>query len=164
MTEKPAWLPPLLLVDGLWDDVLSRLYEVFDTDFRRGKPQFNELPVWWNRRVLPGEKYEEGFWHLISRNDKETTERLFDPRRAERLPWCSTTIRNNGEDIVKVWDYKEAKGLRRTYLWLEAWDYVIVLEKRNHSVGKVAFLVTAFYVDGNSRKERLRAKYRKRLA
>jgi hypothetical protein len=60
-------------------------------------------------------------------------------------------------------------------LWLEAWDYVVVLEKRVlrieevvvlekrlPRIGEVAFLVSAYHVDGDSVRRSLRTKYAKR--
>ena len=164
MTQKPDWLPDLISVDGIWEEVLTLLYKIFRNDFMEGKPYLGSLPVWWDSRILSGEKYVEGFWHLISRNDKITKERLLDPRRAERLPWCRPTIQNKNSHEVRIFDFKEVKGKIRTYLWLEQWDYVVILEKRKQKVGTVAFLITAFYVDGNSRKANLMAKYLKRIA
>lgn len=164
MTQKPDWLPALISVDGIWEEVLTLLYKIFRNDFMEGKPYLGSLPVWWDSRILPGEKYVEGFWHLISRNDKITKERLLDTRRAERLPWCRPTIQNKDSHEVKVFDFKEVKGKIRTYLWLEQWDYVVILEKRKQKIGTVAFLITAFYVDGNSRKANLMTKYLKRIA
>jgi len=86
MTKKPDWLPEIVSVDGEWDQVLARLYNIFDTDFKQTKRFFEGRPVWWDRRILAGNHYEEGFWHLITKTDQSTNERLLDPRRAERLP------------------------------------------------------------------------------
>jgi len=164
MKEKPDWLPVIVSIDGVWGLVLSRLYTIFDRDFKQLKPMFSAMQVWWDRRVLGGERYEEGFWHLISRHEKETGERLLDPRRAERLPWCCPTLINARDNAVKVWDYKEGSGRMRTYVWLEDWDYVVILEKRKHRIGKIAFLITAFHVDGKSRRINLERKYLKKEA
>jgi len=164
MKEKPDWLPAIVSIDGVWELVLSRLYPIFDRDFKQLKPMFSAMQVWWDRRVLGGERYEEGFWHLISRYEKETGERLLDARRAERLPWCCPTLINARDNAVKVWDYKEGSGRMRTYVWLEDWDYVVILEKREHRIGKIAFLITAFHVDGKSRRKNLERKYLKKEA
>ena len=86
--EKPHWLPSIVTVDGEWNHVLSILYGIFDKDIKQAKRFIQGKPVWWDRRILEGEQYEEGFWHLISKDDQKTKDRLFDPRRAERLPWC----------------------------------------------------------------------------
>jgi hypothetical protein len=158
----PDWLPDIVSVEGEWEKVLAKLYRIFAYDFRQTGCCFEDRPVWWDRRKLES-PYEEGFWHLITQLDHNQKERLFEPRRAERLPWCKPTIMNCGDLEVKVWDYKEARGKIRTYLWLENWDYVIVLEKRQLRGGRnIAFLITAFYVEGKSTKKSLQRKYEKR--
>lgn len=162
MNEPFPWLPSMVSVNGVWEEVVVRLYQVFETDFKHGKPTFEKCPIWWDRRVLPGDSYEEGFWHLITKTDFATKERIPDFRRAERLPWCAPTIRNSADIAVKVWDYKEGSGRIRTYLWLENLDYVVILEKRKSKKGNVAFLVTAFYLDGASRRGAMRRKYERR--
>lgn len=162
MMQKPAWLPEIVSVNGEWPLVLARLFATFDVDFKQTQRSFRGRPIWWDNRIPPGERYEEGFWHLITKTDQESGERLLDPRRAERLPWCGPTISHSDDDPVKVWDYREAGGRLRTYLWLEDWDYVIVLEKRSQRKGEIAFLVTAYHVDGDSVRRSLRTKYSKR--
>jgi hypothetical protein len=158
----PDWLPDLVSVEGEWEEVLAKLYRIFDHDLRQTGCCFEDRPVWWDQRKLES-PYEEGFWHLITKFDHNQKERLFEPRRAERLPWCKPTVMNCGDPEVKVWDYKEARGKIRTYLWLENWDYVIVLEKRQLSGGhNIAFLITAFYVEGKSTRKSLQRKYEKR--
>ena len=147
-------------MNGEWEEVLRRLYQIFDQDFRKSGCAFEERQVFWDKRVAEG-KYEEGFWHLITKTDRQTGERLFEPRRAERLPWCKPTLTNPRDSAVKVWDYREGKT--RTYVWLEHWNYVIILEKRKHRIGEIAFLITAFFVDGDSSRRSLRRKYKARL-
>jgi hypothetical protein len=144
--------------------VLARLYEIFKRDFKETQRTLNGKLVWWDKRILAGDRYEEGFWHLISKSQWRTTagERSFDPRRAERLPLCGPTISNANDNCVKVWDFKEATGRLRTYVWLEDWDYVIILEKREQRKGQIFFLITAFYVDGDSKRRNLRSKFNKR--
>ncbi|MGH7598766.1 MAG: hypothetical protein ACREOI_20625 [bacterium] len=145
------------------DKSLAMLYSIFDTDFKQTKRFFEGRPVWWDRRILAGDRYEEGFWHLITKTDQSTNERLLDPRRAERLPWCGPTISNSADQAIKVWDFQESGGRLRTYVWLEERDYVIILEKRQQRLGEIAFLITAFHVDGDSRRRNLKAKYEKRV-
>ncbi len=164
MTGRPDWLPAMCSVDGEWNKVCPYLYQIFESDFKGRKPTLLTMLVWWHRRVLKDDPYgyEEGFWHLITRHDENGGERLFDPRRAERLPWCGPTISNAADHAVKVWDFEEGRGQLRTYVWLEKWDYAIVFEKRSMRVGIVAFLVTAFHVDGEYRRRLLLRKFEKR--
>ncbi len=159
--SMPHWLPDMVNVNGEPEKVFAMLYGIFDADFRCGGRQFLAMPVWWDRRVIDP-PYEEGFWHLITRKDYDGGERLLDFRRAERLPWCGPTITNCVDGCVKVWDYEQDDGRIRTYVWLATHDYVVILEKKAKRVGVVAFLVTAFHVDGSQKRKDLERKYRKR--
>lgn len=159
--NMPQWLPEMVSVNGDPHEVFAMLYAIFDTDFRIAGRQFQTMPIWWDRRVAEA-PYEEGFWHLITRRDYGTGQRLVDFRRAERLPWCGPTITNFEDGCVRVWDYDEDGGRLRTYVWLELHDYVVILEKKAKRVGTVAFLVTAFHVDGRQKREDLQRKFQKR--
>ena len=50
------------------------------------------------------------------------------------------------------------------YVWLENWDYVLILERRPQKIGEIAFLITAFYIDGDSKKRDLRKKLEKKVS
>lgn len=157
----------MVSIDGPWQEVITRLYAIFEKNFKRTRRKLTRMPVWWDCRVLEGDRYEEGFWHLITRVTrvhKDKKERLFDPRRAERLPWCGPIIGNAKDRAVKVWNFREAKSRIRIYVWLEDWDYAIILEKKSSRVGQVAFLITAFHVDGDSRRKNLQNKYLRKEA
>jgi hypothetical protein len=162
MTKKPDWLPEIVSVGGEWDKILTRLYKIFEQDFKYTKRTFKGILVWWDQHILEGERYEEGFWHLITKEQVKSKDRLLDPRRAERLPWCGPTISHSDDRYVKVWDFKENSGHIRTYLWIEDWDYVIILQKRKHRKGMIAFLITAFYLDGDSSRRSIRVKFEKK--
>ena len=163
MTTPPPWLPPIVPVGGDWDKVVEKLYEIFNEDFVRKGCAFEGRPVWWDRRIEKGGKYEEGFWKIITRFDYNTNERLFDPRRAERLTWCAPIINNSKDSVVKTWDYRETNRRIRTYLWLEDWDYVVIIEKRMVGNKEVVFLVSAFHIDGESKRRNLRMKFSRRV-
>ncbi len=160
--KRPFWLPEMVSVDGTWEEIVTRLYTIFQQDIVKGKRFYEDRVLWWDRRVLDG-KYEEGFWHLIAKYDRATQDRLFDPRRAERLPWCGPTISNNMDGFLKAWDYREGKKKIRTYLWLETLDYVIIMDKLKRGGRKVVFLITAYHVSGESTRRGLRRKYQRRL-
>ncbi len=158
----PDWLPALVSVNGEWPSIVVRLYAIFASDFKNRTCSFKGSAVDWDRRIDSGDRYEEGFWHLITKTDRETGVRLPDPRRAERLPWCSPTIRNSSHSDIKSWVYLESGNKRRVYLWLEKWDYVVILEVRTRRDALHYFLVTAFHVDGDSTRRSLSRKYTRR--
>jgi hypothetical protein len=158
---RPAWLPSIVNVGGEWEHIFKMLYGIFKADFIQMGRTFEGRQIRWDDRKFDG-MYDEGFWHLITRQDEETGERIPDFRRAERLPWCGPTISNSGDPVVKVWDYREGNGEIRTYLWLEFWDYVVILKKRMHRIGEIAFLVTAYHLDGTSRLRNLEQRYKHR--
>jgi len=158
----PAWLPHIVRVDGTWEQTLVRLYHIFEIDFVQSHPSFENKQVIWDDRKLD-DLFDEGFWHLITRKDGVTGERLPDFPRAERLPWCAPTINHSRDPIVRNWDYEEASGRIRSYLWLVDWDYIVILEKRNQRRGVVAFLVTAYHVDGASTRRNLERKFNNRI-
>lgn len=160
MSAAPLWLPAMIVVEGVWEEALARLYACFEDDFKRGRPRLEHRRVLWDTRILPGDRYEEGFWHLITRDDRAAG-RIPDFRRAERLPWCAPAIWNCRDVAVKMWDYCE-RGRLRCYVWIERVDYVVVLEKRVRCFGAVAYLVTAFHVDGDSSRRSLERKYQQR--
>jgi len=163
MTEKPRWLPPVLkLADRTEKDCLNVLHAVFEKDFKNTHLSFHGLSVWWNRKVLPGQRYEEGFWHLISREEQYTVNRYLDLPPAKRLPWCNPCITHSSEDTVKVWDYLERRHRLRTYVWLKRWDYCVILERRNQRQGQIAWLITAFHVDGPTKKRNLQRRFENR--
>lgn len=159
---RPLWLPAILNLDGSWERTIEKLHEIFQRDFIAGKPTLGTIPVWWNNRKLDG-RYEEGFWHIITEVDHNTGDRIPDFERAKRLPWCAPTIINWSDPSVKCFDYTEYDGKVKTYIWLEQWDYVVVLIKRNGRLGMVAFLVTAYVIGGKSSREKLRKKYDDRI-
>lgn len=164
MMDTPAWLPGLASLTGPVDDVVSRLYAVFHRDIVRGNLQLRGAPVWWDRRPREvfGLRYEETFWHLVSREDKDTGGRELDPPRAERLPWCAPTVRNSTDRAVRIWDYVRPDGLTSTYVWLYEMDYVVVLRRRPHKTGDIYFLVTAYHLDGPGRRRWFESNYARR--
>lgn len=161
-SPTPTWLPDIINVNGEWSQVIQILYRIFETDIKQTQRFIDNLPVWWDRNIQTGEIYEEGFWHLITKEDYAAKVRLPDFRRAERLPWCGPAISNASDPIIKIWNYKEDAKRVRIYIWLEQFDYVIVLERRKQRFGEIAFLITAFHIDGESKRRNLQQKYKNR--
>lgn len=163
MTPRPAWLPNCLSCDGAWEQTVPRLYQVFHRDFKVGHPRFRDEPVWWDQRIQPGSPYEEGFWHLITKHDQRSGERLPDFRRAERLPWCVPLITNANDPVVLAWDGRSDRGNPRTHLWLEEQDYLLILEKRRAGRGNIFQLITAYFIEGDGTRRKLRQRYEDRV-
>lgn len=158
----PEWLPPTLDLNGDWSDALHTLYQVFTRDFKSGTLWLGEERIWYDQRILPNEHHEECFWHLVTRKDCTSGERLPDFRRAERLPWCVPILRHIADPAVKFWQHREGDGRMRTYAWLEAGDYVVILERKARRVGTVAFLLTAYHLDGPSMRRSMQKRYERR--
>jgi len=157
LSSFPDFLPALVSTNGSWPTVLNRLYSVFKEDIV--SLRFGGMKVITDNRILPdGDGKEEGFWHLITRMDRDREKRLLDPRRAERLRWIRSIIENHDREEVLVFEYREEtsrKGLR-TYFWLSDHNYVIILQKR----GRVYVLLTAYFISSNNVRNDLRRKYK----
>jgi hypothetical protein len=166
---RPSWLPDTVSVDFtrgpqliLCDSIRDMLYHIFEDDFINGRPRFQGDAVSWTEDG-GAHGYPKAFWHIITEADKETGTRTFEPERACKLPWCAPAISNSHDPALTVWNYKESRGNVRTYVWLQAWDYCVVLEKTETRQGPVAFLVTAYCVEGTSTRGTLQRKYEKRI-
>jgi len=161
MNDTPSFLPPMLNLDGDWDNILMRLYDVFTRDFKKSQTYHRHIKVIYNNTVKDdGLGKEEGFWHVVSRFDEDTNERLIDYPRAKRLPWAKPLMESTERPEIKVWQYKEGtadKGLR-TYIWLENHRYALILQRKKN----VFYWVTTFYVESWKQKD-LKKKYENRL-
>jgi hypothetical protein len=145
MPKLPSLLPQLLSRKGSWKKILNTLYRVFERDFKQHTTKHESFPVDFTRKILPdGEGKEEGFWHVVSKYNKTSGDRLIDFDRAKRLPWARPMMENPAISEIKVFDYDHGykdKGVRR-YIWLEDFDYVLVLKKYK----KKYIWITAYYV------------------
>jgi hypothetical protein len=161
MAGTPDFLPPILDLRGTWEEILERLYAVFDRDFKRGAVYHRGMRILYNNRILPdGSNKEEGFWHVISKEDRGNGERLIDYRRAERLPWARPTMESPERGEIKVLDYDHGIkdiGVRR-YIWLAEYDYVLIFQKKKKSL----FWITAYHVDSERGRRDLSRRYEKR--
>lgn len=157
----PHWLPAIFPMDGIWENQIMSLFQIFNRDFIQSSPLFEKSKISYDDRVLDG-IYPEGFWHVTTRG--KFPNRLPDFRRAERLPWCSPSIQNSDDLAIKKWKYIEGGGKgTRIYIWLEKYDYVVILQPRNAGIVIIYHLITAYYVDGPRTKNDLQRKYNQRL-
>lgn len=147
----PSFLPARASTDGEWFAVCAALYAVYERDLCK-RLQHQGVPVLRDTRILPdGDGKEEGFWHLITAEDRSIGDRLFDPERACRLPWVGPLVVSPARSEVVVFDYEEGKRQLRRYIWLKEHDFVVILEHR----GKRLFLVTAFHVSFDGKRRQL---------
>ena len=156
----PEWLPALIEM-SLWnEEVLAGLYAVFRNDFIDNPPRYQGGEVWF----FPERERDKEliFWHLTEREDPPGTgNRLPDFRRCERLRWARALFDHCHDPQVKAWDYEEGDGNVHTYLWLEDFDYVVVMKRYPDGRRR---LLTAFWVEYESKRRNLRKKYANRLA
>ncbi len=161
MCLAPEFLPPTLNLDTERDRTLAMLYDVFKRDFKETQTYHRGKSVRYNSKIGDASGKEEGFWHIVSKYDISSGERLIDYPRAKRLPWAKPLMESDEREEIVVWQYKEGasdKGLR-TYIWLENYDYLLILQLRK----QVYYWVTAFYIESNWKKRDLRRKYEKRI-
>ncbi len=157
--ERPAWLPELFDVQGDREEVIARLFAQFEADFNEGL-YFRHRPVRVSNAAT--DKYPDRFLHIIERERSDADWRDFEPQRAQRLPWCAAIIRNTNDPQVRVWDYIEGSGQQRVYLWLQAHDFIVILEHQPRKKKGVYWLITAFVVDSKRTRDELQGKWERR--
>lgn len=153
MSDKPIWLPDMVSTNGDFNVVIKLLYSIFTRDFITTRQYFRAQRVIWDYHREPGDPYENGFWHLVTRDDTNASYRPIDTERAKRLPWCGPVIANSGDICLRVFSYPSTRGRIRYYVWLWEYDYVVVLEPREKD--NLVFLVTAYHVDGEQTRRKL---------
>ena len=147
-------LPETIRFSGDWDAFVALAYRIFKYDFLDSAPSFHGQCVSVNRSKKDGSQLEEGFWHLITRDDKKLKERLPDFPRAERITWVRSIIENHLTAGMDCWRYLEGNGRVRYYLYARTVDYLVILEESHKSF----FLVTGFYVDSDWKRRELESK------
>lgn len=161
MSIMPDFLPSMINLDGLYQEIIERLYEVFRKDFIQNRACHLGRSVTFNGLIDEFSQGKvEGFWHVITRADSANTERLIDYRRAERLPWAKPLMETPYHNEIKFFCYEEGdcrKGIRN-YIWFENGRYVVILKKRKYDY----FWITAFYVDDWKEKD-LQRRFAKRI-
>jgi len=165
--NSPDWLPDPIDTNGAWDEILDRLWTVFDTQIARGL-FFNGRPVWHSNWIEDGKP--GGFWHVTHRDDRVfdprrrtmVKQRNFDPGRSRCLCWLRPILENTHRDEVLVWDYREDDGRMVTYVWLECCDYVIILGHEQTRRGSVYRIVSAYVTDYSRKRDQLHEKSRNR--
>ncbi|NMC49897.1 MAG: hypothetical protein GYA47_10830 [Desulfovibrio sp.] len=153
-----TWLPEMAKVNPWTDRTLEYLYAIFLEDIKHFPLQYAGYDVWFFSDMEDGK--EVLFWHLTSREDKETKERIPDMRRSERLPWVNPCIENYSDSDLLCWDYEEGNRTIKTYVWLKDKDFVVIMKKYKNNSRR---LVTSFFIDYESKRKNLAMKYKNRI-
>lgn len=154
----PNWLPNLFMVDPWTHDTYDALYQLFRDDFVESQIDYQGYNVWFFPEMEDGK--EKVFWHLTSRVDKETGDRLPDLRRSERLPWVKPMLENHFHSEVLAWDHEEGDGSVKTYVWLKNFDFVVIMKKY---LDRRRRLITSYCVEYPNAKKKLMKKYDRRI-
>lgn len=160
--EKKEWLPDLVLMseyDGDWGHFLQAVYECFEEDFVKNKPEYEGRRLGLKRHPIEHEK-EATFWHMTSKGANEA-DRTPDIRRMERIRWPRPIIDNAEEKAgavaIKVWRNIRRKNDSRILLWLESEQYLVVLADR----GDYILPWTAYEVTRDHSQRKLQKDYEK---
>jgi len=154
----PQWLPELFNVNPWTNNTYSDLHHIFVRDFVDSQPVYRGKTIWFFPE-LEDEKHVV-FWHLTTRDDKLTGERLPDLRRCERLPWVRPILCHALCPEILDWDYEEGDGTIKTYVWLKEHDFVVILKKYPDEGRR---LITSFWVEYQHTKRSLMKKYNQRI-
>jgi hypothetical protein len=158
MNPPPAWLPDMAPVRPWTNDTFEMLYSIFKRDLKDNQACYEGKTV----RLFPGmeDGKEQTFWHMTSRDDKESGDRLPDLYRSERLPWARPMIDNASQMEILAWDYQEGDRRIKTYVWLPNLDFLVLMKKLPD--GR-RYLLTSFYVDNSHTRRGLMKKFERRL-
>jgi hypothetical protein len=157
--SAPEWLPPLIPMSPWNEALLEALYTIFRADFLLNPPCYEGSRVWFFPECERDK--ELIFWHLTEREDPPRSgNRLPDFRRCERLRWARALFDHLDDPGVKSWDFEEGDGDVHTYLWLESCDYVVVMKRYPDGRRR---LLTAYWIEYESKRRSLRKKYAKRM-
>ena len=158
MVTMPNWLPNPLDLDGNWERREKELYRLYREIFFEKGCFYQGKPVH-VRTKISDPPFEDSFWHLITREDKHSGDRMPDFLRASRLHWIPAILENSSEASVLTWEMERKKGQIRRYVWLKDLDFIIVL----FDSGPVWILFTAFYVDTEWSRRNFERDYRNRI-
>jgi hypothetical protein len=129
---------------------LSAIFTAFRRDFIEHDLFIDGLKVkvvLKDARVEGFEAYPETFVHLITRKSSSGN-RVFDPRRANKIHWIRPILENKDADDVKYFEYTEGDGSIRDYYWFEEGQFIVIMKK----ISPNYMIVTSFNVDPENEK------------
>lgn len=152
---KCKWLPSMITLEdynGIWEDYNNALYEYFKTELLNSSLSFNGKKI--RFRINPKEKnFEHSFIHLtckhITGDYTDVNNRLFDPRRSEKITWIKPIIEHypcneNCEGCRKILYYEEyyKSNIRINLVFIDK-KYKVILEERKNYI----LLITGYYLN-----------------
>lgn len=156
--SRPSWLPDLLKLMPWKNDTFEILYKLFQIDFIKLRPIYRGKKI-----SVPLEKEndkERIFWHLVSKEDKQSGHRLPDTSRSARLPWIKPTIEHVDEPEIIDWDNEDNKKRTITYVWLKNYDFIVIMKKLKN---EKRLLLTAYCIEFNHTRRRFEKSYENRI-
>jgi len=159
MTNTPTWLPDLFPANPWNTNTYDQLYDVFCRSLKITRPVYRGHEVWFFPEMEDGR--EKVFWHLTTREDRASGERLPDLRRSERLPWVRPMLDQSNQPEILDWDHDEGDGTIKTYVWLRNFDFVVIMKKYPDGGRR---LVTSFWIEYGNTRRKMQRKYDCRLA
>ena len=157
MHYLPPWLPQMVKVIPWTISTYEMLYSIFQRDFKDSQPRYNNKDVWFFSDMYSDK--EMIFWHLTTKRDNETGERLPDIRRCERLPWTRPMIDHAKQPEIIAFDYVEGNGDTKTYVWLKDYDFLVLLKKYKNGSRR---LLTSYFIEYPNYRRKIKKKYDKR--
>lgn len=154
MADPCSWLPALVLFNGDWNEYVEIIYGHFRTDFIEHAPKLRGKPCWIHRKPL-SEGKEPTFWHITSEGEVEA-ERTPDLRRCERIRWPRPLIEGVPHSRINFWRVRRRKKWRLNIAPID-FSYLVSVAELKQSV----LLVTAFWVEMEHQRNKLRAEWQK---
>ncbi len=157
------WLPELLGVNPWGHGTYDMLYERFRTDFILSQLSYRGHRVWHFPDKEDGR--EAIFWHLTDREEQQRRHKVQKPTRvpdlcrSARLSWVRPMIENCPSHEILDWDIEE-EGSIKTYVWLKSHDFLVLMKRYPDGARR---LLTAYCLNYDNMREKLRKKYDRRL-
>ena len=151
------WLPPIMEMEGDWDEYCDSLFEAFERDLLGAR--FHGRRV--GRRKMPEVAGKpDGFWHVTSEFDKDSTERIPDLRRCERVPWIGPTINAVGSDRVLCWQSpRRAPNGHNVVIALPTFEYAVIHGHRRRGTEQPYMVLITAFVPRSRRRAQFAAEY-----
>lgn len=152
-----TWLPAIEEMHGEWDPYCDRIFEMFERDVREARFHGRRVS---RRRAPEVAGKPDGFWHVTSEGwEKDSSDRIPEMRRCERIPWIGPMIDAAGSDRVRC--YRSPRSVKHGHnivIALPDFSYVVILGMRQGDGGPYMLLITAFLPRGR-RKDQFQREY-----